>query len=138
MLSRFQYHLIYYISMKTLVATLLLCSFITLGGVGLLSMVEMGEHHHDRDCPFMPGEYVICTMTAFDHITAWRHIFAFTLPALFVCLLLLATALCVWKHFIPPKSPPAHHVSYHNQKRVLTPLLYQELFSCGILNPKNP
>ena len=123
--------------MKSVVATLILIAFVTLGGFGMLAMAGMDGHHHEPGCPFMPGEQAICAMTALDHISAWQNAFTVTLPTLFTYLLLAVAVLFVWKYYNPPDLFVRRLPLRRSEDHVSVPL-YQELFSSGILNPKAP
>lgn len=120
---------------KTLVTALLLLSLVVVGGFGL---VLMTDHHHELGCPFMLGEEAVCGMDILDHISAWQQMFSVAIPALFVLAysVIIVTA-CLWKFFDPPdfklSVPSSIRVPIF---RIFNPC--QELFSCGVLNPRAP
>lgn len=93
-------------------------------------------------CPFMAhSEEVLCSMSAFDHITAWKSVFITIIPSFIVLLLALAIAgvvLTIAPHLLRWAGYRKHFLSREVRDRVYTfsyrPL--QEFFSNGILHPK--
>ena len=90
-------------------------------------------------CPFMPpGQTVICTMSAFQHISAWQSMFTGTLQLGSAILLLLLLAAIL---FLQAKPRPAFAEARRHSRVVYEripsrPTVLQELLSQGILNPK--
>lgn len=123
--------------MKQIIATLIFIAFFTLGGFGMFAMTGMEGHHHRPGCPFMPGEQIICNMTALDHIAAWQNAFTTTISTFSIYLLLVAVVLLVWKYYSPTDIFVRRLLLSRTREPVLVSL-YQELFSSGILNPKAP
>jgi hypothetical protein len=101
----------------------------------LLAASRFHSHHHSPGCPFMPGEYVVCTMTIMDHIIAWKNVFMSTAPIVLVFL-----APLVFVYFLHTRDePPDFFVRQHRHSLLgafIPPPLYQKLFSKGILNPR--
>ncbi len=110
--------------------------FLFVGGIGFMPMMAE-THHHEPGCPFMPGEYSVCLMTPFDHVAAWQGMFATIVPdtsmAIFGMMFLGLILVVLWK---PPDI--ARRISGASTGYDSHLLLYQELFSRGILNPKAP
>lgn len=127
---------------KTLWAVMTIIFF----GVMFLSLFPMFTDMNmsggmSSDCPFMSHEEVICSMSAFDHLSAWKSAFIVTLPSL-TLLLLVAIAFVTIVSVAPnllhrqryrngPVTRSVHERTYTFSYRPL-----QELFSNGILHPK--
>lgn len=112
---------------------LLLILFIAVAVFGLyLSLAA--PIGHDRGCPFMPGEAVLCDNALLAHMGHWRTALAAVIAEAF---LLFALAFLVRPE--PPALPERHFAKARTKKREPNrPTLFQELFSQGILNPKTP
>lgn len=116
------------------------CAFITFVSVCIFGAVVVSTHHHQPGCPFMPGEDVVCQMTVYEHLSAWKFVqiaiplflSLFAIVALrfvavrFVRLVILPCT--VWSHY--KTSSIIHFSDLRN--------FYSELFSEGILHPRVP
>ena len=92
--------------------------------------------HHENGCPFMPGQSFACATGIFEHITHWQSAFATIFAELFA---LATLALFVLRKqrifFFSDQRLGRIQIHTHNPPR---PTLFQELFSQGILNRKEP
>ncbi len=102
---------------------------------------EMSISNEQGGCSFMSPTESVCSMTALDHITAWKNIYTTTVPALFTLSALLIFAIVLIA--LPPhvlkrniyRLPQLFRYHYtHHYTFPHRPL--QELFSSGILHPK--
>ena len=95
------------------------------------------------DCPFMPGMNV-CPMSPLEHVSYMHDLFTNVPqqqnPMLAFLLLLMGLALVavVWLRnlYTPPNLTSRSQLYFYRQRSLSIPLLFQELFSNGILNPK--
>ncbi len=121
-------------SYKNILGVITVVAFISVAVFGFLTIVP--SHHHEPGCPFMIGEQSICPMGLFEHIRAWQGVFTVSLPYILLLIIILFIVVALWQSTHPPNllffpSQTVEQNSSHN-------LLYQELFSRGILNPKAP
>lgn len=121
-------------SYKNILGVIAVIAFISVAVFGFLAIVP--SHHHEPGCPFMIGEQSICPMGLFEHIRAWQNVFTVSLPYIFFLIIALFLIVALWQFTHPPNilvltRKKVEQNSSHN-------LLYQELFSRGILNPKAP
>ena len=104
--------------------------------------MEMGVGEQMTNCPFMPGQAAMCTMSPLEHIVQWQQAFLGILKGDFLALeaLLLAIVLIP---FAKPFSKlekltelAAQLLAYQKTHliKVFDPLLLA--FSDGILNPR--
>jgi hypothetical protein len=91
--------------------------------------------HHDAGCPFMPGEAALCSMSPLDHIGHWHTTFAATLAAVLV---LLGTAVLLFYGWLRYIKKEVRGKTFYLKRVDYLPILFQKLFSQGILNPKAP
>jgi len=124
--------------------------FFFVGAVIFLSMSFFGLYHFSTqmnsdmsmsNCPFMVG-MSLCTMTPFEHISAWQNIFGNvpvqngTIVMLLFAVSLALAFLLTRKINSPPKYPLDLRRHLHFEKYIPAVHFLQELFSDGILNPK--
>lgn len=65
------------------------------------------EHHaHNAPCPFMQMENSLCTMDAFEHLSAWINTFTTIVIELSLEIVSIAVAILVAALFRIPHSPP--------------------------------
>lgn len=119
---------------KKILGVIAIIAFIFVAVFGFLAIVP--SHHHEPGCPFMIGEQSICPMGLFEHIQAWQSMFTVSLPSILLLIAFLFIVVTLWQSLHPPNllffvRKKAKQTGSHN-------LLYQELFSRGILNPKAP
>lgn len=122
-------------SYKKILGIIAVTSFIFVVSFGAINMVP--SHHHEPGCPFMIGEQAVCAMDLFDHIRAWQSTFMAYLPSVLLLIALAYVCSAFWKI----TDPPNRLLSYLYRPRRCQAdrnILYQELFSQGILNPKAP
>lgn len=120
-------------SYKNIIGVIAVCAFIFVAVFGFLAIVP--SHHHEPGCPFMVGEQSICPMGLFDHIKAWQSVFTVFLPSLLLLVVALFIVVTLWQSIHPPNFLRFTGQKFQNFSHNL---LYQELFSQGILNPKAP
>jgi hypothetical protein len=118
---------------KTFIASVILIAFVLMAGFGLF--LPVSHAGHDMGCPFAPATTALCD-AAFGHIKRWQD--AFVTPIV-EALLLVGVALVVVKFIgLFLKSDPRYE-RYRLRIRIPTrPILFQELYSQGILNRKAP
>jgi hypothetical protein len=122
--------------MKRILIILVLITFIAVGGFGFLYPV-ISDHHHESVCPFMSGEQVICKMDILGHISAWQKSFTIPLPS-FLIILILFTFCVMWKLFEQPPNLYLKSLIFSKRNFYRLIILYQQLFSKVILNPRAP
>ncbi len=111
--------------------TLVLSAFIVMAVFGLYLPQHMG---HEMGCQFAPHESALCS-TPFMHLQHWQSAFTAVLGGF---LILIAVILfVVWAKPLANRSPQYERLRLRHRtpKR---PTLFQELFSRGILNRKEP
>ena len=128
-------------------------NFLTLGLITVLLMGFLGVSHMGMtmgpdgkmtmaDCPFMSGSG-ICNMSPLEHVAMWQGFFVSVPHALnqtLALLLLLVSALGIVRkryRYPPPRDQLKQKRYYLDRKSVPVISVLQELFSCGILNPKS-
>lgn len=101
------------------------------------SMTTMSQSHHAMsvsDCPFMNQNQSLCPLNLLFYISVWRSIFSSFFPSikliLFFSIILIATIAKFPLIFYD--KPPL----YFNRIKTKIKILYEELFSNGLLNPK--
>jgi len=124
--------------------TTLLFGFLLLGvmfgGIFHVSH-ELSMNDASGGCSFMSPTESVCSMSALDHLAAWKDVFTTVIPAVFILGTLLALAI------ILIATPP--HILKRNAYRLPQLFRYhytqhytfphrplQELFASGILHPK--
>ncbi len=98
--------------------------------------VMFGPMHMSAGCPLIRGELVVCTSTIVEHINHWQLAFASVLFELLAFAGFALFAVGIW-------SPYTLRAYSHERIRLrsrapVRPTLFQELFSRGILNRKEP
>ncbi len=121
-------------NLKQKLSIVTLVVFITTAVFGVMAITPL--HYHEPGCPFMIGEQSICPMGLLEHIRAWQSTFTVLIPYIFLLIMILCLILILWSFTHPPNlsflvGQKTKQTSSHN-------LLYQELYSGGILNPKAP
>ena len=115
----------------------------SVAGVALVAYISLAvfalfsTHHHSVSmggCPFMIGQESICQIDATAHLEAWKEMATTTFPIVTLLLLLSATVSLVFLWYL---SPPRFGI-LKQRTNLLFSLLYQQLFSKGILHPKAP
>lgn len=119
-------------------APLVIIGYIFIAVFGLLPMVGMSHNmmNHDTNCPYSTDMQAVCDM-GFSHIRGWQVLSNVIIVTIFSILILAIFNLLqpfektllingVWLKRI------------RKRDEYTPPDLYQELFSQGILNPKNP
>lgn len=114
----------------------LLSSLIVLVGYVWISIFGLFALNHSEAnrCPFVVGQHAVCSLDTLHHIQEWQAFVMATIPQLdliFVALLLFVSikfCLSLFSQFL------YSHRRYYIQ--FIPVLLYQYLFSQGILNPK--
>lgn len=126
-------------------------SFLFLGFISFLFFGVFGLSHFSMDmgmdgkmfvadCPFMVGG-TLCTMTLFEHVSAWQDFFASTPFQDATLILVYITSVFVLVYWIkelysPPKNNLLSFKYTQYTKYLSSTNSLQELFSNGILNPK--
>lgn len=98
----------------------------------MLVFMTMPMDHGMSSCPFMPGEMSVCPMNILDHLSSWEEIFTSSLAEMLSFIVVVIATIGIWFVAREPEGPPGYH------RRYPIPPLFQQLFSSGILNPKNP
>ncbi|MES2135244.1 MAG: hypothetical protein V4449_03330 [Patescibacteria group bacterium] len=129
-------------SKNQLLSALLILTFLLVGIFAPLAMAGMSHHGMGSmdDCPFMPGEAVLCEMNIFAHLTSWHTLFAGLTPE-FVTFgaLLFATlfAPMLFRHlFDPPDTSTQHVTSLHSRDSYAYFLI--SLFLASSISPRAP
>lgn len=113
-------------------ASILIVAFILMAVFGLYMPGHIG---HEMGCPFAPGETAMCA-GFLAHLEHWQSAFAAVLAEL---LIFLAVAVVFFVWFKPLVNRNPHHERYRLRARIpLRPPLFQELYSRGIRNRKEP
>lgn len=113
---------------------LLVIGIVLLAALGL-PLVLAGPMHMEVGCPFMSEQTAICARGVLAHLDHWHVAFATVLAEL---LIIVALALVAVHRglFLPPDGSLAR--IRMRGRAPDRPTLYQELFSSGILNRKEP
>lgn len=132
----------YTLPKKQLLSVLLILAFVLVAVFAPLAMVGMGHHGMGSmgDCPFMPGEAVLCEMNIFAHLNSWQALFATIVPdlltfgALFFSTLI---ALILFRHlFDPPVISKQHPTSLYSRDSYAYFLV--SLFLGSSISPRAP
>ncbi|TAK58932.1 hypothetical protein EPO14_01285 [Patescibacteria group bacterium] len=108
-------------SRNQLLPALLILAFVLVAIFAPLAMVGMSHHGMGSmgDCPFMPGEAVLCEMNIFAHLNSWQTLFATVAPELvtFGALLfaILLTFALFRNLFDPPDTSKQHSTSLYSR-----------------------
>lgn len=87
-------------------------------------------------CPFAIGEHSLCEMDTSGHMKAWQEFSTTILPTIKILVLASIAFAAV---FFGYWSPPIVRLLLHRRREWGKTLsLYQQLFSQGILHPKDP
>ncbi len=114
------------------IGIVVLSAFILMAVFGLYLPQHMG---HEMGCPFAPGESAMCA-APFAHLQHWQSSFTTILAELLV---LVALILIFFTRPDPQRDKDPQYQRFRLRQRVpLRPSLFQELFSRGILNRKEP
>lgn len=115
---------------------LLLFVFILLPVVGFYSMQNMDHKHNIHfvlDCPYLEGGFSVCPLNLFGHLNLIKSI-SFGLLS-FAYIFNLFFIVFVFKLIFKPKIFNLFlYIKRYSFKNIL--ILYRELFTRGILNPK--
>lgn len=112
-------------------------AYIAVAVFGLLPMVGIGHGtiNHGVGCPYAAGTQAMCDM-GISHIRGWQ---AFSSAHVSIFVLLLAiTTLSVVPLARTVLTSGRICLGLRRRKVSILRTMYQELFSSGILNPKNP
>lgn len=102
--------------------------FVTLFGLPAL----LSHSDHNVGCPLQAAGQVMCESTIIEHVTIWSSMFASMLASLAIIIGFVGVAVRI-------PLPAYEHVRLRQRRRTpVRPTLLQELFSCGILNRKEP
>ncbi|RJQ33761.1 hypothetical protein C4568_03870 [Candidatus Parcubacteria bacterium] len=127
-MSAFCYHAI----MRRIAAIALIVLFILFAVFGLY--MPTAAHHHAM-CPFAAGIVLLCS-TPLAHLSHWKAVFVMVLTEV---LLLAALIILVFSSGIVHLPLDDKYKRYRLLRRIpVRPTLWQELFSQGILNRKEP
>lgn len=92
--------------------------------------------HHEIGCPFAMGQAALCATSVLEHVRHWQIAFASILAQLLVIAALALITLREWQRLVlPDRSFARVRLRPRAPDR---PTLFQELFSRGILNRKEP
>ncbi len=112
-------------------------AYIAAAVFGLLPIVGMGHGAmaHEAGCPYADGTQAMCDM-GFSHIRGWQ---TFSSASISTFVLLLALAVT----FVAPLARTVLtsgrvYLGLRRRRVSILRTMYQELFSSGILHPKNP
>jgi hypothetical protein len=119
-------------NMRKGIASIALIAYLFLA---IFSLFSTHQHGVSADgCPFMVGQQSICQRDGTLHLEAWKGITTTMFP-IFTLLFFIST-LFVFV-FLWYLSPPRFGI-FRQQTNLFFLLLYQRLFSEGILHPKAP
>lgn len=113
--------------MNQKLAIIVFCAFAFVSLFGLPLLLAHAGHHHD--CPLLQGAQ-LCQSTTLEHVSLWELLLATVLDALVVVFL-----VCVVAFTVPLNQKFRTRYRY---KIIPRPTLFQELYSSGILNRKEP
>lgn len=118
---------------KRLITSLVLSAFVLLAVFGLYFPTM--EHMGHEGCPFAPGAAAMC-VAPLAHLEHWQSSFTGILAEMFV---LIGAALILVLSFAFTPKIDIQFERYRLRERIpIRPTLFQELFSRGILNRKEP
>lgn len=109
-------------------------SIVVLLSLGNLFFVLSDSAHQHIGCPFFPGQEVACS-APLEHLEHWQSSFLSFLTN-FVLLFMLAFSISQFLACIPSFEKQRFRLRF--SKATKRPMLLQELFARGILNPKLP
>jgi len=116
-------------------ASLLLGAVVIMAVLGM-PLVLAGPMHHEMGCPFSMGQEALCTTSILEHLQHWQVAFASVLAEI---LLIAAFALVAVWHWKLTALPERSFARMRTRSRAPDrQTLFQELFSRGILNRKEP
>ena len=116
--------------------TLIVLTLFCLGAVFGLYLPTMSATGHEVGCPFSPGGTVVCGVPL-AHLKHWQSAFAVVLAELLIFFALALIFFFARYNLFDPDV--GQDSAYRRRQRVpIRPPLYQELFSDGILNRKEP
>jgi choline-glycine betaine transporter len=102
--------------------------------VSVFGMYAMFAHTgHDVDCPFMPSA-ISCATSLVGHINHWQTAFASMLEILLLAIVVLVRPRVLFA-FVPQTE--RYRLDFRSTQGE-RPTLYQELYSRGIHNRKEP
>ena len=102
------------------------------------SIMMMHTSHTMTNCPFMPGEMVLCSMTISDHLRAWQIKFATTFSFVLVLGILGSSILLSRFLLLLEKYIHTRYKFIIRWRSFIFIPLYQNLFSRGLLNSRIP
>lgn len=114
------------------IGMVVLSGFVLMAVFGLYMPGHVG---HEVACPFAPSESAMCA-SSLSHLQHWQSAFVAVLGELLV---LMAAVIVVFVWFKPLVNRSPQYERYRLRERVPLPQsLFQELYSRGILNRKEP
>ncbi len=119
---------------KPLHASIVLVTFIVMAGFGLY-LPMMGHAGHEAPCPFVPGGTALCGVPL-THLAHWQT--AFTAVLIEVLALCALAAVLFSRYIFFDPDVERHKIHRVTHGTAIRPHLFQELFSSGILNRKEP
>jgi hypothetical protein len=102
--------------------------------MGSVLYVLTGPMHHEIGCPFMPAAEAICNAPV-EHLSHWQSSFS---AIVWDVLLLFGAAVFFIAFNFNPVVLEHERIRYKTRAYFFRPSLYEELFSKGILNRKEP
>ncbi len=129
-------------SRNQLLPALLILAFVLVGIFAPLAMAGMGHHGMGSmgDCPFMPGETVLCEMNIFAHLNSWQALFATLAPELVtfgIALFATLLAFALFRHLFDPPEVSKRHLSFLHRRGEYAPLSVV-LFLGSSISPRAP
>ena len=129
-------------SRNQLLPALLILAFVLVAIFAPLAMVGMSHHGMGSmgDCPFMPGEVVLCEMNIFAHLNSWQALFATLVPELVtfgVLLLAVLLALALFRHLFDPPDISKERLTFLYRKGAYT-LSFVLFFLGSSISPRAP
>ncbi|MFA5877370.1 MAG: hypothetical protein WC880_03320 [Candidatus Paceibacterota bacterium] len=129
-------------SRNQLLPALLILAFVLVGIFAPLAMVGMSHHGMGSmgDCPFMPGEAVLCEMNIFTHLTSWQALFATVAPELVTFGTLLFAILltfALFRNLFDPPDISKQHFAFLQKREVYTPS-FASFFLGNSISPRAP
>ena len=132
----------YKLTNNKLFPALLILAFVSVGIFAPLAMAGMTHHGMGSmgDCPFMPGEAVLCEMNIFAHLNSWQALFVTVAPELVIFgVLLLAAflAFALFRHLFDPPDISKRYLSFLHKRGEYAPLSVL-LFLGSSISPRAP
>lgn len=123
-------------------SALLILAFVLVGVFAPLAMAGMSHHGMGSmgDCPFMPGEAVLCEMNIFAHLNSWQALFATLTPELVtfgIALFATLLAFALFRHLFDPPDISKRHLSFLHRRGEYAPLS-AVLFLGSSISPRAP